>query len=154
MIPFFSDTSFLFAVYREQENSAATDEWMEFLPAGTLLSPLVLVELRNSFRLNVGWFLRDRTKGFPSAIAEKALGDLETDIEAGIWSLAVVDWPQVWALAEQLSKKHTAEGLHRGMDLLHVATAKHFQTANFLTFDENQATLARKAGMKTPLKIK
>lgn len=111
----------------------------------------VLIDLRNSFRSNVGWFLRDRKQGFAPAAAEKALGDLASDIDAGFWGMAVVDWPQVWALAERLSRRHTTNGLHRGMDLLHVATASYLKVETFLTFDENQAELARKAGMQTPL---
>lgn len=148
---FFPETSFLFAAYREQSNSAAADKWLEILPQGTQLSALVLIELRNSFRCHVGWFLRNRKQGFPPGALEKALHDLASDIGAGFWGVAVVDWPQVWALTERLSRQYTRDGLHRGLDLLHVATASYLKAETFLTFDENQAKLARSVGMQTPL---
>ena len=44
----------------------------------------------------------------------------------------------------------TLEGGHRSFDILHVASALIFGATYFLTFDQNQARLASKVGMKVP----
>ena len=49
---------------------------------------------------------------------------------------------------ERISARHTIRGGHRTLDVLHVATAIHARMDSFLTFDENQAGLARAEGLK------
>jgi predicted nucleic acid-binding protein len=39
-------------------------------------------------------------------------------------------------------------GGHRTLDVLHVATALHLKAREFLTFDGNQAELAKAVGLK------
>lgn len=150
----FAETSFLFAIYRFQNNSVAAAEIFALLPHGSPLSPLVIFEFENSLRLQVGLFQVDRSKGFPERIAEKARADFHSDLDAGFWKVAPLDWPQVLAEAEKLSSRHTAAGSHRAMDLLHVATARHLGSKTFLTFDERQSKLAKNAGLKTPLPVR
>ncbi len=153
MMENFAETSFLCAIYRFQDNSAAAAKMFASLPHGTPLSPLVIFEFKNSLRLQVALFKVDRGKGFPERIAEKARADFHSDLDGGFWKVAPLDWPLMLAEAEKLSALHTAKGLHRAMDLLHVATARHLGCACFLTFDERQASLAKHAGLKTPMKI-
>jgi len=54
----------------------------------------------------------------------------------------------VYSLADRLSVKHTFEQGHRTLDVLHVATALHLKSKTFLTFDQNQASLAKREGLK------
>jgi len=53
----------------------------------------------------------------------------------------------VHSRAEELSKRQTAAGGHRSLDVLHVATALHLEAEEFLTFDANQRKLASAAGL-------
>lgn len=150
----FAETSFIVAAYREQENSRHADVWLDVLPEGNALSPLVVFEFENTLQLQVGLFRTDRTRGFPKQIAEQALGDFRSDLEAGFWRIAPIDLPLVLAEAGKLSRSHAADGLCRAMDILHVATAVQWGAKEFLTFDARQARLAKAARLKTPLKAR
>jgi predicted nucleic acid-binding protein len=150
----FAETSFLVASYREQENSPLADEWVGGLPQGSPLSPLVVFEFENTLQLQVGLFHTNRARGFPKHIADQAFADFRSDLDAGFWRMAPLDFPLVLAEAGKLSRAHTAECLLRAMDVLHVASARHLGAKTFLTFDSRQARLAKAAGMKCPLKVK
>ena len=70
------------------------------------------------------------------------------NLAAGQIVIAPVEWHEVYSMAEKLSAQHTMSGGHRTLDVLHVATALHLKADEFLTFDLNQAALARAAGLK------
>ena len=59
--------------------------------------------------------------------------------------LAAAQWPDVLSRAELLSRRHTKTGGHRGLDILHIATALHLDASELLTFDKKQRRLARAA---------
>lgn len=105
------------------------------------LTTLGRFELFNAIRLSVF-----RRQLGPRA-ATVDLQMIEGDIRAGVLELIACDWPAVHADAERLSSKHTTKNGHRTMDLLHVATAISLGTADFLTFDQNQAKLAIAEGL-------
>lgn len=148
----FPETSFLVATYRLQDNSPEAAEEFKTLPEETPISPLVLFEFENTLRLQVGLFRVDRTRGFPRQVAEQALEDFRSDLKTGIWRIGQMDFALVLAEAGKLSRAHSESGLHRAMDILHVATALHWGAKMFLTFDARQTKLAKAAGMKCPLK--
>lgn len=150
----FPETSFLVAVYRLQDNSPEAASLFKSLPPGVTLSPLVVFEFENTLQLQTGLFRNDRTPGFPERVATGAVADFRSDMEAGFWRMVPIDWPLVFAAAGKLSRAHTAKGLHRAMDILHVATAVVLRARTFLTFDARQATLAKAAGLKCPVKIR
>jgi hypothetical protein len=50
----------------------------------------------------------------------------------------------------QLSGQATLQTGHRSFDILHVAVAVVAEASVFLTFDRNQATLARTLGLAVP----
>jgi hypothetical protein len=54
----------------------------------------------------------------------------------------------VLSRAELLSRRHTKTGGHRGLNILHVATALHLEASELLSFDKNQRRLARAAGFE------
>jgi predicted nucleic acid-binding protein len=147
----FPDTSFLCSLYRTQVNSARADQFMVAL-SGTLgVSSLLLLEFRQSVRLQIRLHLNDRTKGFPQAEGQQLLNDLQIDLNAGLLTTIPVDWSAVHQRAEALSSTHTLASGHRLADILHVATALHLGAAEFLTFDGNQKKLAEAEGLVVPV---
>jgi predicted nucleic acid-binding protein len=147
----FPDTSFLCAIYRTQINSARADQFMAGL-SGTLgVSSLLLLEFRQSVRLQIHLHLNDRTKGFPQTEGQQMLNDLQIDLNAGLLTIIPVDWSAVHHRAETLSSTHTLAAGHRLADILHVATALHLGVTEFLTFDANQKKLAEAEALMVPV---
>ncbi|MCW1925570.1 PIN domain-containing protein [Luteolibacter arcticus] len=147
----FPDTSFLYAVYRTQDNSSRADIWMLARSDPLPVSSLLLLEFRQSVRFQTRLFSLDRKKGYPAAEGTRMLRDLQSDLAAGILQVTSADWADVHRIAQSLSAKHTEAGGHRLNDILHVATALHLGAAEFLTFDANQKKLAEAEGMAVPL---
>lgn len=143
----FPDTSFLCALYRAQSNSPRADQFMAGLSGGLGVSSLLLLEFRQSVRLQIRLHLNDRTKGFPQKEGQQMLNDLQMDINAGLITTIPVDWSAVHQRAEALSSAHTLTAGHRLADILHVATALHLGVGEFLTFDGNQKKLAEAEGL-------
>ena len=147
----FPDTSFLCALYRTQVNSTRADQFMAGLNGTLGVSSLLLLEFRQSVRLQICLHLNDRTKGFPQTEGQQMLNDLQIDLNAGLLTTIPVDWAAVHQRAEALSSAHTLASGHRLADILHVATARHFGVTEFLTFDGNQKNLAEAEGLVVPV---
>ncbi|NJL19378.1 MAG: type II toxin-antitoxin system VapC family toxin [Bdellovibrionaceae bacterium] len=147
----FPDTSFLCALYRAQANSARADHCMARLSGALPVSTLLLLEFRQSVRLQIRLHLNDRSKGFGQAEGQQMLNDLQIDLHAGLLATTPVDWPAVHQRAEFLSSAHTLAAGHRLVDILHVATALQLGAGEFLTFDANQRKLAEAEGLVVPL---
>lgn len=147
----FTDTSFLCALYREQDNTERADAFMEAYEGEIIVSSLVLWEFRQSARLQVYRYQSDRTKGFSKSEAERMLAVLGENVKAGGLTLATVEWPDVHSIAETLSATYTIKGGHRAMDIINLATTKHLGVKSFLTFDGNQKTLAEAEGLVVPV---
>jgi len=150
MIPPFPETSFLCAIYREQDNSSQADRLRENIPDPLPVSVLVLFEFRQSVRLQMRLHRNNRNLGFGAREGQAMLRDLQSDLSSGILSVLPADWAGVFSLAEMLSAKHTENGGHRFADILHVATALQIGVATFLTFDANQRALAEAEGLAVP----
>jgi predicted nucleic acid-binding protein len=144
----FPDTSFLCAFYRRQDNSPAAAAHFKAMPEALHVSGLLLYDFRQSVRFQVWLHARDKSKGYPQADCDRALADLQTDLDTGALVVVMVDWPDVHRLAETLSKRHTISGGHRAFDVLHVSTALHLGAREFLTFDANQRKLAAAEKLK------
>ncbi len=147
----FSDTSFLCALYRTQTNSPNADQYMAGIGGELGVSSLLLLEFRQSVRLQIRLHLNDRTKGFTLAEGKRMLNDLQIDLNTGLLALTPVDWSAVHQRAETLSSAHTLAAGHRLVDILHVATALQLGVSEFLTFDANQRKLAEAEGLVVPL---
>jgi len=115
------------------------------------VSSLLLLEFRQSVRLQIRLHLNDRTKGFPQKEGQQMLNDLQIDLNAGLLTTIPVDWAAVHQRAEALSSAHTLATGHRLVDILYVASALHLGVTKFLTFDENQKNLAEAEGLVVPL---
>ncbi|MGO8837288.1 MAG: type II toxin-antitoxin system VapC family toxin [Limisphaerales bacterium] len=144
----FPDTSFLCAFYRRQDNSPQAAAYFKAMPEALHVSGLLLYEFRQSVRFQVWLHARDKTKGYPLADCDRALADLQTDLDTGAMVVVTADWPDVHRLAETISKRHTIASGHRSLDILHVATALHLGAREFLTFDTNQRKLAAAEKLK------
>ena len=148
---FFPDTSFICSLYRKQHTSQQAVAFhlnmLELLPVSTLL----LLEFRQSVRFQIRLFQKDRSKGFFKTEGDAMLRALQSDLANGVLAMVAPDWADVHRIAEELSSKHTESGGHRLADILHVATALHLGTEQFLTFDANQKLLAEAEGMEVPL---
>ena len=148
---YFTDTSFLCALYRLQDNSETAFSFMETVKGEVIVSSQVLWEFRQSARFQVFRHRNDKTKGFSKSEAERMMGALAANVEAKSLLLATVEWPDVHSIAETLSATHTMKGGHRPMDILHLSTAKHLGVKHLLTFDENQKKLAVAEGLVVPV---
>ena len=147
----FPDTSFLCALYRSQVNSTRADAYMAGLSGPLRVSSLLMLEFRQSVRLQLRLRRNDRTKGFSQSEGQQMLRDIQIDLNSGILSMIPVEWADVHQRAESLSSAHTLAAGHRLADILHVATALHLGVGEFLTFDANQKKLAEAEGIVVPL---
>jgi predicted nucleic acid-binding protein len=147
----YPDTSYLCAMYREQDNSRRADVYNDHLSGSLPVSTFLLLEFRQSVRFQARLFEKDRSKGFSKAEGTAMLRALQSDLAEGILEMVAPDWADVHRIAEELSAKHTDSGGHRLADILHVATAVHLGAEQFLTFDANQKKLAEAEGMVVPV---
>lgn len=147
----FTDTSFLCSLYRRQCFSPRANAFMARRGDPLPVTSLLLLEFRQSLRLQIRLHSKDKTKGFPKHEANQMLKDMQSDLKAKVLELVPVDWSDVHQIAENLSARHTEANGHRLADILHVATALHLSAKEFLTFDENQKLLAEAEGMKIPV---
>lgn len=147
----FPDTSFLCALYRSQVNSTRADAYMAGLSGPLRVSSLLMLEFRQSVRLQLRLHRNDRTKGFSQSEGQQMLRDIQIDLNSGILSMIPVEWADVHQRAESLSSTHTLAAGYRLADILHVATALHLGVGEFLTFDANQKKLAEAEGIVVPL---
>lgn len=144
----FPDTSFLCALYREQDNSRKADRTVDLLDGSLSVSSLLVLEFRQSVRFQIGLHDRDKTKGFSKREGTRMLEDFRSDLDSGVLKTVSIEWVAVHSIAERLSEEHTISNSHRLIDILHVATALHLEVEEFLTFDANQKRLARAEGLK------
>lgn len=146
----FADTSIVCALTSLQDRTAHAYSLVAHFRESIQLSALVVFEFRQSVRLQAFRFSKDRSQGFSKKIANAMLDQLHRNIIDGAFIIAPVDWMDVYSLADRLSVKHIFEQGHRTLDVLHVATALHLKSKTFLTFDQNQALLAKREGLRVP----
>jgi len=145
----FPDTSFLCALYVQQDNSPAAAAHFKSMPEALHVSGLLLYEFRQSVRFQIWLHSRYKQKGCPQTLADAALAKLQVNMDAGAVVVTSVDWADAHRIAERLSARHTGTHGHRAFDVLHVATALHLGAREFLTFDANQRKLATAEKLKT-----
>jgi predicted nucleic acid-binding protein len=100
------------------------------------------LEMRNALRLKRG------RGDITEAELRAALRDFHTDIGGGRLERPAYDLVAVFHKAEELSAKYAAATLARSLDILHVATALVIRVSAFVSFDERQRKVARRAGLK------
>ena len=112
---------------------------------------LLFFEFRQSIQFQAFRHSKDPKQGFALPVAQAASAALQSDVKAGLYCHAAVDWADVHQIGERIALLHTAKGGHRSLDVLHVASALHLGCTKFLTFDENQKKLAEAEGLAVPL---
>jgi predicted nucleic acid-binding protein len=147
----YPDTSFLCSVYRKQIHTPAALAYKEAMTEPLCFTRLLEFEFLQATELQVWLHSTDRKKGYSRREADQMIDDWETDIASGLNELVPCDSDAVLRLAGFYSEQRTAQGGHRSLDILHVATAVHLGAKEFLTFDERQRALAKHAGLKIPL---
>jgi predicted nucleic acid-binding protein len=147
----YPDTSFLCGLYVAQSTSARATRFMSQQPTALAGTSLLFYEFRQSVQFQVFRHSKDKTQGYPSAIARVALMTLQANIASGVFQTPHVDWGDVHRMAERLAFQHTAKRGHRSFDVLHIATALHIGASEFLTFDANQKELAEAEGLVVPV---
>lgn len=147
----YPDISFLCGLYVAQGSSARALRFMSQQRTALASTSLLFYEFRQSVQFQVFRHSKDKTQGYPAAIAQVALMTLQANIASGVFHTPQVDWADVHRVAERLAFQHTAKRGHRSFDVLHVATAIHLGAKEFLTFDANQKKLAETEGLRVPL---
>src|SRR5258706_13638613 len=119
----YPDTSFLCALYRQQDNSPEAARCFAAMPEALHVSALLLYEFRQSVRFQVFLHTKDKKKGYGKTKADGALANLQSNIAAGALVIVPADWAAVHAIAERLSAQYTWTTGQRAFDIIHVATA-------------------------------
>ena len=138
----YADTSFIVALYLQQQSSPAAAAFMQQHGRPLPFTPWHRLEVRNAIRLAVFHKLIDSPQG------KTQLKQVEADLrEETLLGHSPVDWVGVLRQAEKLGAWQTENFGCRSGDLFHVATAIEFKSGLFLTFDARQKAMARAAGL-------
>jgi predicted nucleic acid-binding protein len=147
----YPDTSFLCALYVPQSTSPRAISFIGGLRNPLESSSLLFFEFRQSIQFQVFRHSKDRNQGYPLNVAQAVMAALQSDVKAGLFRHAAVDWADVHQIAERLALQYTVKGGHRSLDILHIATALHLGVTAFLSFDVNQKKLAEAEGLAVPV---
>lgn len=145
------DTSFMFALFVEQDHSAQATKWMDHDSRLLWISSFSVFEFEQALRLQTFFFKQDRNKGLPERNARIASNHLQAQMREGIFIVCDYDWNKVLETVARLSAEHTGVMGCRSMDMIHVAMALHLGAREFLTFDVNQKKLALIEGLEVPV---
>lgn len=135
------DSSAIVKLYYFEENTARVSAFVRRLGAPIPFSHLHSLEIRNSLRLKV--FRREASP----AQLKASLNLIDDDLESGMLLRPALNWLEVFRHAETLSRTYSRHLGCRSLDLLHVAACLLLEAEDFLTFDDRQALLAKKAGL-------
>lgn len=142
-----ADTSFLCALYRQQSHSERAIATLEKIGAPIVVSSLLAYEFRQAVRFQVFLRSRDARKGYLESEGLAMLAQFDNDLESGVLIEAGMNWSHVAADVERLSERYTMRRGARSLDLLHIATALHWQASVFLSFDDLQREIAAIEGL-------
>lgn len=139
----YADSSFVVSIYRTSESVSERARWqINRVPYPVLLTPLSLLEIRNSFNMAIG-------RGeIGEAERKSVMADIEQHIKAGFFRMAEVSQADIYAKACELSDLHTPAMLTRSLDLMHVAAALLCKARVFLSTDIRQRTAAKAEGLE------
>jgi hypothetical protein len=116
--------------------------YVHTLPGAVPFTHLHEIELKNGLRLKQ--FRREANQQRIQASIQL----IDRDLAAGVLHRPSLSWLDVFRNAEKLSRRYSALAGCRSLDLLHVASARLLRITDFLTYDQRQAALAAKAGLK------
>lgn len=139
----YADSGLVVSLYRPSESlSPKTRKEIQRAPGPVILSPLSLLEIRNAFNLAV------QRGEIRETQRDAVMADIARQMERGFFQLADVSQREVYALAHELSNRHTPALATRSLDLMHVATALLVKVRLFLTTDARQGKAAKAEGLE------
>ena len=138
----YADTSFLVSLYSSDANSARADLWRQANPAPLPFTSLHALEFRNALWQSAFKKIRN-----PNDVRE-VFREIETDIATGLLIKPAGVFDEVWKQACDLADAHTMALGARSLDILHVAAARWLQVEELVTFDQRQAALVLRIGLK------
>ena len=141
------DTSFLFALYGNDAHTGVARTHV------LSKAPVISITTWNRYEFENALRLAEFRKLIPSGGAEDLLEDFEEDLRAGRLTAPSCHLAEMLARARTISVRHTIRGGHRAFDILHLAGALELEAGQFVTFDKNQADLAKALGIKTPFSL-
>jgi len=138
----YADSSFIVALYLQQQSSPKAIAFMERYGQALPFTPWHRLEVRNAIRLAVWHKLIDAQQ------AKTQLKQLDTDLkEETLLVHTPIDWTDVLREAEKLGTAHSHAIGCRSADLFHVAACRELGCDTLLTFDDKQAAMAKAAGL-------
>jgi predicted nucleic acid-binding protein len=138
----FADTGFIASLYLKESTSSQARTAVADTPAALILTPLVLLELRNAFNRAI------QRHRITIEQRDALWQDVETDIASGFLVPTPMATAELHEKARQLSDRHTPVLGTRSLDLLHVAAALELKALIFFSFDERQRQAAAREGLK------
>lgn len=138
----YADSSFLVSCYVTDANTSEANAYLLRTGVPMVFTTLHALEVRNAFQLGVFRGL------FSAADAAAARANLEEDLRSGRLVKKTVKWPVALRIAARFSERHSSAIGTRSLDILHVAAAKALRSAEFVSFDARQRTLAASVGLK------
>ncbi len=136
------DTGVLVKIYCREPDSPAAIALAQGAVAALPLTHFQESELRNALRLKV--FRKEVSAGE----MREALANLDRDISEGRCVRPGYSISHVFQRAETLSLHHTVQTGARILDILHVAAAIEIGATKFVSFDQRQRAVAKKAKLK------
>jgi predicted nucleic acid-binding protein len=138
----YPDVSFLVPMYTPEPQSPQVQEYMANAMQGLVFTPFHRLEFRTAIRVRV--FRNSLTH----VDLRTAFRRCDENLADGILQHTPLVWADALREAERLGEAHLTETGVRSGDLLHVASAVVLGAREFVTFDQRQTKLARRAGLK------
>lgn len=136
------DSSALVKLYVPEANTAAVAKFVSSLMEPLPFSHLHEIEVKNALRLKVF------RKEAPTGLITRSIRNIDKDVASQILKRPLLDWNDIFRKAQELSKRFSTRSGSRSLDLLHVASCLLIPSQEFLTFDDRQSAVARKAGLR------
>ena len=137
-----ADTSFLVSLYGGDVNTPPARAWMAANGTPVWVPGALRFETENALRL-----AQFRGKlALPEL--QQSLAEIEADFATGILLSREIPAEIHWAECRRLSAAHTLQLGCRAYDITHVAGALIMGAEIFLSFDQQQRSLAKAAGLQ------
>ena len=136
------DTSVIIKLYIKEVFSSEVSKWLRENNEAIPITNFHYLEFINA--INLKQFRNEMTIDEAGLIISK----FNKHEMKGIFYRPLIDWPDIFKYALDLSRNHTTNIGSRSLDILHVALALSIKADRFLTFDEKQSKLAHLAGLK------
>jgi predicted nucleic acid-binding protein len=138
----YPDTSFLIPIYIPEPHTSEAEHYLADTNEGLVFTPFHRLEFRTALRVRV---FRNTLSHFDHRTAFRRCDE---QLLSGLLKHTPLNWSDALREAERLGEAYVAETGVRSGDLLHVASAVVLGAREFVTFDQRQGVLARRAGLK------